>query len=73
MHILQCRSDLQEAKTNLWKYLGQLVYLQNLAKVSSFLYTRVCKLYTHTHTNSVDPGTERRQYGAVPYLYREAW
>ena len=49
MHILNCHADLHEAKTNLRKYLGQLVYLQNLAKVGLSPHAR-----THTHTQSIN-------------------
>ena len=52
MHVAQCENDLQEAKADLRKHLGQLVYLQNLAKVC-LLHTPPPPPPTHTHTHTL--------------------
>ena len=73
MHILDCHADLQEAKTNLRKYLGQLVYLQNLGKVSSLSLPLPTSISHDTSFLLIDSRAERGEHWSMPHLYWEAW
>lgn len=63
MRIMQCQADLQEAKTNLRKHLGQLVYLQNLAKVS----------WPSPFTQSGQPCRERKRERVGEWKRERGW